>query len=351
MIRIGSLYSGIGGLEIGLLAAFAEVEMQASVTWQCEIDPFCRRVLAHHFPDTQRFSDVKDVSHPPTVELLCGGFMCTDVSAAGKGAGLGIDTRSGFTLHHLLRIIDEITPQWLVIENVASGAKRWLPNVVQELRSRGYRPYAIPLGAVDVGAPHRRLRVFVVAHHYSLGCEGKRSGRLLNEEQTLRNDTNGCHNTNVSDTECLRNEQGRRSRAGRADTNGARNDGQDMGDSANSRRERPDWHERTRRPEQSKRPSNANGNRRAPKPSMGDITHGLPFNVAGHRWPAGRGEPQEAWEPPRSLPSNVRHFDRPAKLRALGNAVVPQCSLVIGRILIHMMKGEQHGHRQEGDHP
>jgi DNA (cytosine-5)-methyltransferase 1 len=118
-VSIGSLYSGIAGLEVGVLAAFVEAGIPTRIAWQCEIDPFATRVLAHHFPDVQRFSDVATVSHPPTVDVLCGGFACQDVSAAGLGKGLGRETRSGFTLHHLLRVIDEILPPYLVIENVA----------------------------------------------------------------------------------------------------------------------------------------------------------------------------------------------------------------------------------------
>ena len=67
---------------------------------------------------------------------------------------------------------------------------------------------------------------------------------------------------------------------------------------------------------------------------MGMYPHGLPFNVAGHPWPAGRGEVQHAWEPPRALAKSVKCDDRRAKLHALGNAVVPRCALVVGRILL-----------------
>lgn len=203
MLTIGSLYSGVGGLELGLLAAFTEVGIESRVAWQVEIDPFASRVLAHHFPDTQRFSDVATVSHPPTVDVLCGGFACQDVSSAGKGRGLGRETRSGHTLHHLLRLVDEIVPPYVVIENVASGAKRWLPRVVQELVDRGYRPRAVPLGAIDVGAPHRRLRVFVVADRAS-----KRSERSVNRGERTGRDHAGRGGAGVADPGLTRLEIG-----------------------------------------------------------------------------------------------------------------------------------------------
>lgn len=274
--RIGSLYSGIAGLELGVLAAFAEAGLPARITWQCEIDPFCSRVLAHHFPNVQRFSDVATVSYPPNVDVLCGGFACQDVSSAGKGAGLGKETRSGFTLHHLLRIIDEIQPRFLAIENVASGAKRWLPRVVQELVDRGYRPRAVPLGAIDVGAPHRRLRIFVVAD--TDGAAQRWIGGVRDGERAaLGHDARGRGEGALPETE-----------------------------------------------------------RGTPQSGVGGDAHGLPFDVAGHAFPAGRGEAQYAWEAPRAVGGDVKVPDRPAKLRALGNAVVPQCGLVVGRVLVAM---------------
>ena len=400
MRRIGSLYSGIAGLELGVLAAFVEAGIPARVEWQCEIDPFATRVLARHFPTVPRYTDVASVSHPPTVDVLCGGFACQDVSSAGLGRGLGRDTRSGFTLHHLLRIIDEIQPPWLVIENVASGAKRWLPRVVQELGDRGYRPRAVPLGAVDVGAPHLRRRVFVVADRGEGGCGSGRSieqhagqpdagvrgalahgssdgrdqghsipGRLGEgvctdepgpsgsrwrgladadgTEKLVRTSARGedasaarSHTrAALPDTQRvqLREQPGGSGGASRAGEGEPGVDGAAVGDAAEPGRARSHGAggegpalvaERSGAP--------AAGDRGQVEPGVGLGPHGLPFDVAGHRWPAGRGVAQEAWEPPRALPKEVRHFDRPAKLRALGNAVVPQCSLVVGRILVAM---------------
>lgn len=86
-----------------MLAAFTEAGIPTRVAWQIEIDPFCQRVLAQHFPHVQRFGDVATVEYPPAVDVLVGGFACQDVSGAGRGAGLGRETRSGHTLHHLLR--------------------------------------------------------------------------------------------------------------------------------------------------------------------------------------------------------------------------------------------------------
>lgn len=391
---LGSLYSGIAGLEVGVLAAFVEAGISARISWQVEIDPFATRVLAHHFPDVERFGDVATVSHPPAVDVLVGGFACQDVSAAGLGKGLGADTRSGFTLLHLLRIIDEIAPPWLIIENVASGAKRWLPRVVQELGDRGYRARAVPLGAVDVGAPHRRGRVFVVgdragarcgggenagaggrdegegqaaqgrraaglreperagtlAHGHGHGREGERRGRLLDGEWTALGDhadgrRGGSAGTALPDPQRvqLRDEPGRRRGSRGAGAGEPGDDGAELADAAEPRRARAHG---TGEPAGERRASvkpercgDAGGDGWKAQPRLGRDAHGLPFDVAGHAFPAGRGAEQHTWEPPRAVAGSVKVPDRPAKLRALGNAVVPQCGLVVGRILIAVMRG------------
>lgn len=156
---IGSLFSGIGGLELGL-----EWAGLGPVSFQVEIDPFCRRVLAKHWPDATRHEDVKTVgaNNLPRVDLICGGFPCQDVSSAGAGAGLKHGTRSGLWYEYL-RIVSELRPARVVVENVASGAKRWLCEVRGNLHAIGYRTRAFALSAADVGAPHLRKRIFVVA--------------------------------------------------------------------------------------------------------------------------------------------------------------------------------------------
>lgn len=95
------------------------------------------------------------------VDLICGGFPCQDISSAGKGEGLS-GARSGLWFE-FARIISEFEPKWVVVENVASGAKRWVDAVVSDLGQRGYEVLPVPIAAEDVGAPHRRQRIFLVA--------------------------------------------------------------------------------------------------------------------------------------------------------------------------------------------
>lgn len=158
MRTIGSLFSGIGGLELGLERAGV-----GRVIWQAETDPFCLRVLAKHWPDALRIRDVRDVgpARVPRADVICGGFPCQDLSVAGKGAGLD-GARSGLWSEYA-RIVEECDPQIVVVENVAHGSSRWLPTICGDLEALGYVPAPVVVPAGALGAPHVRGRTFVVA--------------------------------------------------------------------------------------------------------------------------------------------------------------------------------------------
>ncbi len=156
MLTIGSLFTGIGGIDLGL-----EWAGLGPVVWQCERDPYCREVLARHWPGVPIHEDVERLPSLPYVDLVCGGFPCQDVSSAGKGAGLE-GARSGLW-YAFAGVVSRVRPRFVVVENVASGAKRWLPQVRRSLHVLGYDSTAFALSAQDVGAPHRRKRIFVVA--------------------------------------------------------------------------------------------------------------------------------------------------------------------------------------------
>ena len=154
-MTIGSLFSGIGGLELGLERAGL-----GPVLWQCEIDPFCRAVLAKHWPNVTRYEDVTRPRSYPKVDIVCGGFPCQDVSSAGARRGIGGD-RSSLWWHYA-DVVRKVRPRIVVVENVNSN-KVWLPYVRHQLSLLGYATRALMLPAAAVGAPHLRRRVFVVA--------------------------------------------------------------------------------------------------------------------------------------------------------------------------------------------
>lgn len=160
-LTIGSLFSGIGGLELGL-----EWAGLGPVLWQIEKEPFCRAVLAKHYPEAQRFDDVctVGVSVLEPVDLICGGFPCQDVSQAARGRNDGLDGAQSGLWHEYRRIVGELRPCHVVVENVFSGKSRWLPAVRRDLHLLGYSSTAFEIAGTDVGAPHLRKRIFVVAY-------------------------------------------------------------------------------------------------------------------------------------------------------------------------------------------
>jgi DNA (cytosine-5)-methyltransferase 1 len=159
-MTIGSLFSGIGGLELGLERAGL-----GPVLWQVEIDSYCRAVLAKHWSDATRFSDVREVDGAalPTVDVLAGGFPCQDLSSANLAAR-GLDgERSGLWFEYL-RIVEAMRPRAVVVENVAGLRSRGhLATVAGGLHELGYEVEIAEFEAGDVGAPFRGVRVFVVA--------------------------------------------------------------------------------------------------------------------------------------------------------------------------------------------
>lgn len=165
-MKIGSLFSGIGGLELGIERATG-----ARTRWQVEIDPFCRRVLERHWPDAKRFDDVRTVGahNLEPIDILCGGFPCQDLSVAGRGAGLDGE-RSGL-FFEVTRIVREIRPRYVLLENVAALLTRGLGRVLGELAACGYDARWGCFSAASVGAPHLRERIFILAADAERGAQ------------------------------------------------------------------------------------------------------------------------------------------------------------------------------------
>ncbi len=265
-MKILDLFSGIGGFSLGLERA----GMQTIAF--CEVDPACRQVLKKHWPDVPIFEDVKTLTAKDihdTVDVICGGFPCQDISLAGKGAGLAGE-RSGLWYEYR-RLIEEIRPRYVIIENVAALRSRGLDAVLSGLTEIGYDAewHCIPASAV--GAPHQRDRIWVVAHPNSVG-QWSRNGQEQSERNTARqriSDSRGMGSKRlVADTMRERLER-QREISGRT---GAEQ--QDASDSC--------WWEF--------------------EPDVGRVAHGVP--------------------------------DRVDRLRCLGNAVVPVIPELLGRTIL-----------------
>ena len=157
-LTFGSLFAGIGGLDLGFeRAGFA-------CRWQVEINPFARQILAKHWPDVYRWDDVRTWPQQNTepVDVIIGGFPCQDISYAGKGAGLHGE-RSGLWFE-FARVVREMEPRFVVVENVAALLTRGLGEVLGTLASIGFDAewHCIPAGYF--GTHFRRDRIFIVAY-------------------------------------------------------------------------------------------------------------------------------------------------------------------------------------------
>lgn len=208
-LRIGSLFSGYGGLDLGVMLALG-----GRVVWHAEIDPAPARILAARFPGVPNLGDVTAVDWDAVepVDVLTGGFPCQDVSHAGKRAGLRPDTRSGLW-SVMAYVIDQLRPQLVVIENVrgllsaaahsdvescpgclgdgnGEPALRALGAVLGDLAGLGFDAEWRGIRAADVGAPHGRWREFIVAADTSsdprwvLDGNGRAAGHPDHEPET-----------------------------------------------------------------------------------------------------------------------------------------------------------------------
>ena len=156
------LFSGIGGISLGL--HWAGMRTVAF----CEADPFARGVLSRHWPGVPAYPDIRTLSAArlqddgvPRPGLLCGGFPCQDASLAGRGAGLA-GARTGLW-SHMVRLVAECGPRWVVAENVPGLRSRGADRVLGDLESLGYACWPLVVGAVHAGAPHLRRRLWLVA--------------------------------------------------------------------------------------------------------------------------------------------------------------------------------------------
>lgn len=206
-----SLFSGIGGFDLA-----AEWAGWTNM-FNCEINGFCRKVLKYHFPNAQQYADIRTTDFTVwrgRIDVLTGGFPCQPFSLAGKRRGTEDDR---YLWPEMLRAIREIRPEWVVGENVY-GFVNWSNGLVfdtmcADLENAGYQVGAFILPAAAVGAPHRRDRVWVVAHRSDAGSEAMRerqdgvfSGNHAADSDDERCDE--CQSSGQSEHPQERNSQG-----------------------------------------------------------------------------------------------------------------------------------------------
>jgi DNA (cytosine-5)-methyltransferase 1 len=157
-MNVLDLFSGIGGFSLGL-----ERAGMRTVAF-CEIDPYCRAVLAKHWPDVPIHSDVRELTAGGfRADVICGGFPCQDVSIAGDRAGLS-GARSGLWAE-MRRCIGELLPRFVIVENTTGLLNLGMEIVLGELAALGYDAVWHCIPAAAAGAIHPRDRVWIIAHH------------------------------------------------------------------------------------------------------------------------------------------------------------------------------------------
>lgn len=294
MLKHLDLFSGIGGFSLGLerTGGFETIGF-------CEIDPFCRKVLRKHWPDVPIWEDVRTINgwleaNNIRFDVLTGGYPCQPFSHAGKRRGAEDDRH---LWPAMFDVIKAFRPTWIIGENVAGHISLGLDDVLFDLEGSGYSTQVFVIPACAVDAPHRRDRVWIVAHCYN-GHE------FQNQTLCARRDAVINGGEDVADTEGeRRREAGPDSQRPQERTTS----GGDVRNTACSGQQVSQGCQTTAERDGLGAPSGAsirNGTDRywLPEPAMGRVAHGVPNRV-----------------------------DR---LKGLGNAVVPQIPEAIGRAIL-----------------
>ena len=312
-LRLLDLFSGIGGFSLGLerTGGFETVAF-------CEIEEFPRRVLAKHWPKVPCYHDIRDLTADALasdgigVDAICGGFPCQDISTAGKGAGIEGE-RSGLWSEYA-RLIGELRPRVVFVENVAALLGRGLDRVLGDLAALGYDAewHCIPASAV--GAPHRRDRFWIVAYsvrskrwseHSSCGHVQRQDGLSQRQEGSGGFEPDG---QTLADTPSQRRREARQDSQRSAQWSAGRSDVSDtlrLGPQGQGRAiesVRPEarlYREIHRAIHDSGWPA---------EPNVGRVAHGVP--------------------------------DRSHRLKALGNAVVPQIPELLGNAYLQSLEAQ-----------
>jgi len=179
------LFSGIGGFALGTYWAGLRFDEH----YFSEVDNYAIRVYQQRFPDAIGLGDIRKIRGqdlPKGDWITCGGFPCQDISVAGKGAGLAGE-RSGLWFEYA-RLIGEIRPCYAVMENVGALSFRGLDAVLGSLAEIGYDAEWCNICASDVGAPHRRERIWIVA--YPTSREPREQTKWEGRQDIIRRSTN-----------------------------------------------------------------------------------------------------------------------------------------------------------------
>ncbi len=306
-MKIGSLFAGIGGFDL------AGEWCGHRTIWTSEIDPYCVALLAERFPGVPNLGDISatDWASVERPDILTGGFPCQDISYAGKGEGLA-GARSGLWYEYA-RAIRELGPRYVIVENVRALFTRGFDAVLGTLADLGYDAEWSMYGAADVGAPHRRHRVWILGYPTGQGLpDGRRGslGRSAPVQESQRSSGGDVADAIGGDAQTGRERLGRVRGAstGIRLSGDATSGGEALADAEIERLE--GWQHDTGAGGQvgsQGRHAPSRGGWWATEPNVGRVAHGVPARV--HR------------------------------LRGLGNAIVPACAVPIFRRLQELENG------------
>jgi len=336
MMRHVDLCSGIGGFALG----FQWAGLSKPVLF-CDIEPWSRKVLAKHWPDVPIATDVKELANDPDrnvpdCDILTAGYPCQPFSHAGKRLGQEDDRH---IWPYLLQIVAQKRPAWCCFENVYGHVSMGLDQVLLDLEAEGYatRPFIVPACGVD--APHRRDRVWIIAHTDSHrepngpvnGSQGQRldvcnassSGQHRdNGRWAGQKPENGCENVAHTDSagQQQSNQEMAREPSEQSDSGGVQ-PGQTMADTSVRELQRRGQEQVYEQPDiqmQSGRGSQGEPPQRSTLSGLGGMADGIP------RW----------LDEPRDTPRTVKGVKgRADRLKGLGNAIVPQIAMKIGEAI------------------
>lgn len=333
MPKMGSLFSGIGGLELGLERSIPNLH----TVWQVEQNQFCQSVLERHWPNTKRYNDVLHVGahNLEPVDVICAGFPCQSISIAGKMKGLEDEEKSGlwWHVHRLVSEFQSIGRQpILMLENVANIIRVGGPDVVGSLAAIGYDIEWTIISAAQCGAPHLRRRWFAVAYPSTIGYYMRNAmafGELVDGRWITAN-TN--INTVPNKTETTTSD---RTGVSPTTTEG----------SLSSQRGVRQWESDVQHTglssvlfnQESNKSPNTNGQRIQEQPIWSESVGQTRQSECGSSKTPGTR--QNYWERFPTQSPVCRRDDgipnRVDRLRALGNAVVPQCAEWVGQQIIN----------------
>jgi len=304
-LTVGSLFSGIGGLDLGLERAGMEV------IWQSEIDPYACKVLAKHWPEVVNHGNIKEINWQEVErpDVICGGYPCQPFSTAGKRRG---EEDPRHLWPWVRTAISELRPRYAILENVRGHLSMGGLSVIGELASIGYDAEWRVVSAASVGANHRRDRIIIVAYPNNSGnrtsgrnIDGNRQAVEQGRQIVSQSWSCGCSST-------LANTDGGRCQQCEPKTEPL------QGTCGSCERNMAD-------------PKSSNGR---DKKSYG--LHTVYGETTKLREQSRLGRPISSWWEIEPDVGRVAHGvpSRVDRLRGLGNAVVPQVAEVIGRLVI-----------------